>query len=296
MNSVANSTRKARYSQWTRYLQACDEFNWIPLPCDVNQACKYVSYLAETLAYTTILAYYQSVIFKHVCLGLEPVRLSNQVLQTTMRGIKKVLGSSDNTKDPMFPSHLKKLCTCLDKSIHLELVVFLAALLLFRTLQRVSHVVRSDHTLRRDDVKFNKDGCLIRVRSSKTSRGKEGCRFIPVTWARDPSICAVRGLHALFKKYPGEQDADLFSFGDRRGLTYSTFSKYFKTLVNRSGIVGNFASHSLRRGGATYMSMVGCTVPQVKDRGGWASDCVFKYIKPSLSHKALVDKKFASRC
>ena len=29
MNSVANSTRKARYSQWTRYLQACDEFNWM---------------------------------------------------------------------------------------------------------------------------------------------------------------------------------------------------------------------------------------------------------------------------
>ena len=65
--------------------------------------------------------------------------------------------------------------------------------------------------------------------------------------------------------------------------------------MDRAGLRGDFASHSLRRGGASYMSMAGCTVTQVKERGGWASDCVYKYIVPSLRYKVLVDKDFAQK-
>ena len=36
--------------------------------------------------------------------------------------------------------------------------------------------------------------------------------------------------------------------------------------------MGDFASHSLKGGGATYMSVMGFTIPQVKETGGWVSD------------------------
>ena len=39
-------------------------------------------------------------------------------------------------------------------------------------------------------------------------------------------------------------------------LTYSLFAKKFKELTIRAELKGDFASHSLRRGGATFMSML----------------------------------------
>ena len=44
------------------------------------------------------------------------------------------------------------------------------------------------------------------------------------------------------------------------------------------------------------MSMVNCNVSEIKARGNWASDCVFRYIKPPLSHLAKADKKVADKC
>ena len=296
MNSVSDSTKKARNSQWRRYLQACEDFDWTPIPCGVEQACKYVTVLSDDLSFGSILNYYQAVIFQHVCAGVEPVRPTHQILGATLNGIKKMKGCGVKGKDPLFPAHLKSIVVHLDKTKPVELLVFVAVLLLFRTLLRVSHVVVSSHTLCREDVKFNPNGCLIRVKSSKTSLGAGAHRFIPVTWAADKSICAVRGLRAMFNRYPAAPSAPLFVVPGKGPLTYSTFSKIFKVLLERSKIVGDFASHSLRRGGATYMSMVGCTVPQVKERGGWKSDCVYRYIKPSIAHRVSVDKKFSSMC
>ena len=133
-NSVSTSTKRSRDSQWRRYLEACEEFNWAPIPCGLEQACKYVTFLSEDLSYSTISTYYQSVIFKHVCYGLEPVRLSNPVLRSTMNGIKRSQGRSEKGKDPIFPSHLRKLYSVVNVHVLVELLVFLAALLMFRSL------------------------------------------------------------------------------------------------------------------------------------------------------------------
>ena len=73
------------------------------------------------------------------------------------------------------------------------------------------------------------------------------------------------------------------------------FAKRFKEIVVRAGVVGDFASHSLRKGGATFMSMSGCSVPEIRARGGWKSDCVDRYIKHPLSHKFEVDKLVANK-
>ena len=296
MNSVALSTRKSRASQWKRYLIVCQNLDWTPMPCSISQACKYVTLLSDELSYFTILTYYQSAIFMHVCAGLEPVRCSNPVLCSTLNGIKKSQENVQKGKDPIFPAHLRKIYDSLDRSDHIELVVFVAALLLFRTLLRVSHVVASDHTLARGDIKFNAKGCLVRVKTSKTSSSIGGIRYIPLTMSSDKTICPVRALKFLLGLRAGLPSEPLFNSGPGQALTYSVFSKKFKQMLSKAGIVGDFASHSLRRGGASYMSMVGCSIAQVKDRGGWASDCVFRYIKPSLKHNVLVDKKFAIRC
>ena len=290
LNSVSDATIKSRQMQWNCYLRACVMFDWTPFPCGVDQACKYVTYLSDRLKFSSILAYYQAVIFYHTCEGLEPVRVSNPVLKATLNGIKRLRPSKEVGKDPMFPHHLERIVVVVNFDVELELLVFVAALLMFRSLLRVSHIICSEHTLLRSDVQFNSGGFLLRVRSSKTVRRGEGVNYIPVTKVENKKICAARWLKKLTKLYPGAPGAPLFSSVNVKSLTYSSFSKTFKRLIERAGLVGDFASHSLRGGGATFMSMVGCSIDEIKSRGQWVSDCVNRYIRHPLSHKLKVDE------
>ena len=293
---MSQSTLKNREMQWGCYLRTCNEYGWLPMPCGVEQACLFVTHLSRTLQYTSILAYYQAVIFFHVCAWLTPVRLSDPVLKATMNGIKRLGPTASKGKDPIFPCHLKEISKAVDYTDIAEYLVFVAALLMFRSLLRVSHVIESAHTLLRSDLLFNETGCVILVRSSKTlQKGAENF-CIPISKGRDKSICAARKLRSMVSVLPMKPSAPLFSAPGVPVLTYSMFAKRFSSLLSKAGVKGNFASHSLRRGGATFMSMQECDVVDIKDRGRWSSDCVFRYIKPPISHQAKVDRKVADKC
>ena len=43
------------------------------------------------------------------------------------------------------------------------------------------------------------------------------------------------------------------------------------------------------------MRMVGLPVSQIKERGQWASNCVYKYIKPTVGEKLRWDNVFSLR-
>ena len=265
------------------------------MPISVNQACLYVTYLAENLKISSIVTYYQAVVFYHVCAGLEPVRLSNPILKATIKGIEKEKKDVTGGKDPMFPIHLLVLGKVVNFESDVEILVFIAALLMFRTLLRVSHIVSSSHTLLRGDVKFENNTILLSVRSSKTNQSGKG-ETVPVTLSSDPALCPVRAVKFLFNKFGMPADCQLFSCPTVPALSYSMFARCFKKLITRAGLVGDFASHSLRRGGATYMSMLDCSITEIKTRGMWKSDCVYKYIVPDLAAKRVSDKKVAVNC
>ena len=51
----------------------------------------------------------------------------------------------------------------------------------------------------------------------------------------------------------------------------------------------DFSSHSLRRGGATFLRLCESTEDEVKERGDWKSDCVKMYLKASVLEKLTLD-------
>ena len=287
---------KSRSSQWGIYKQTCKQFDWPIFPCNVDQACQYVSYLAERLKFSSIRSYYQSVIFFHVCAGFEPIRMSNPILNATLRGIEKSKAGEGKGKDPILPGHLRCIMAVAHKDVELELLVCVASLLMFRTLLRVSHVVHSDHTLKTDDVRFFNGGCLIRVCSSKTTKTRDDSTVLPVLKSKDASICAASWLLFLFRHFRLQRGEFLFSSPSIPVLTYSMFARKFKELTVRSGLKEDFASHSLRRGGATFMSMLERPIDQIKARGLWKSDCVFRYIVPPMSTKLSSEQVVAANC
>ena len=295
-DSIADSTKRSRAGQWEIYKDTCLELGWTVLPCSLEQACLYVTHLANRLKFSSVKAYYQAVVFYHVCAGLEPVRMSNPVLSATLKGIERSKSEGSKGKDPILPHHLKKIMLVCDFSVDLEVMVCIAALLMFRTLLRVSNVVSSDHTLRRGDVIFGTEGCAVRVGSSKTTSKKESAVVLPVLFSSDKSICAATWLARFVKRFAMPQEAFLFSTTRVPVLTYGMFAKKFKDLTVRAGLHGDFASHSLRRGGATFMSMLERPVEQIKARGMWKSDCVYRYIAPPLSAKIVNEREVAKFC
>ena len=165
-----------------------------------------------------------------------------------------------------------------------SILIWTMIIFLFRTLLRVGHVVVSPHALRRRDIKFFKLGALISVNSSKTKQ-KSSSHKIPISRFENLGVCPVYWLERLLKRDPGVGSDMLFSTKNYTHVTYSTFNKSFKRLVSISKIRGNFSTHFLRRGGTAAMKAAGVPLSHIKERGQWVSDCVFKYIKPTVSEK-----------
>ena len=53
---------------------------------------------------------------------------------------------------------------------------------------------------------------------------------------------------------------------------------------------GDYASHSLRRSGATHLFLNGVPVETIRIIGDWRSDAIYKYLKPTPDSKLLLLK------
>lgn len=197
-------------------------------------------------------------------------------------------------KDPFTPEMLKRIFVVVDFTSHEEKLTWIALLLMFRTLLRISHIIISPHTLHRSDVCFKSWGVVILIKSAKNRKRGSRKVEIPLVNSNCETLCPISWLRHLYRFHPRTESAFLFSTSLCQRFTYSKFCKTFKSLCKKADISGNFSSHSLRKGGATFMANIGLPITDIKDRGLWSSVVVFDYIKPSLDHRCKVDKIFSS--
>ena len=91
-------------------------------------------------------------------------------------------------------------------------------------------------------------------------------------------------------------DSPLFS-----SLVYTTpnaqsFRKRLSALLSLLGLQSeDFLTHSLRRGGATWLLNSGAPLHLIKVLGDWKSDSVLKYLKPDVNDSLKAINKFASK-
>eukprot|EP00959_Pyramimonas_sp_CCMP1952_P254981 5325484-Pyramimonas_sp.AAC.1 len=117
------------------------------------------------------------------------------------------------------------------------------------------------------------------LKSSKTVQYKERVHFVPLV-ATGGDLCPVQALRAhIVETAPGPKDP-LFQTparkkGTFRALTHAELVKGIKTLAGAAGYdPKKFASHSLRRRGATLAFRMGAPVQQIQLQGDWLSDAV----------------------
>ena len=298
---MAVSSHRTRWAQWNSYFEFCILHGLSPLPANSHQICRYIVYLARTMTYSSINNYLSGIILLHKMYGYDSSFRSDFIVIFTLQGLKRVLGATSVQKSPLLPEDLSRMSCMVNMINDFEFAVWACIVLSFRTLLRKSNLLPSDgstHCIRRRDLSFTSWGLNITVGSTKTIQFRERVLQIPVVAAPSSSLCAVRLLKEhLYRTRSVSKDDYVFMVPSGDRLTPLSYTQALRKLKEWGSVVApskDIGFHSLRRGAATHMSMLGIKLEDIKAAGDWASLAVLIYLSTPLSHKIEIDKLIAN--
>ena len=291
-NASAPSTNRTRTYQANCYERFCDHYVMDYLPCVPERVTTYVAYLSFFLVYSSILNYLSGLSYYLKSRGQQGLDFTNFHIRSALNGARRLCGKGRGKSVGIFPQDLLNILNRLDMSKINHLLFWSALCLAFRSLLRASNYCKSRHALKVNDLLFVKQGLILNVRSSKTNQFNEFVTEIPI-FANELSIlCPVAWLREmlLFRKPHGNELLfNVLSKGEWKPMTANWFNRMLKMYCN----VPKVSSHSLRRGGASYMLQQKYRVAEVKQRGMWKSNCVYEYLSLPTSQAMLRDKIFS---
>jgi hypothetical protein len=211
----------------------------------------------------------------------------------TMTGARRKLGDTPSQAFPIGPAHLTLMYGCLNMSKSADLCWWAATITAFRGLLRKAHITISDQAICVCDLQFCDWGLLLTLPRTKTIQYGERVLEIPFTLTPGSIFCVTRYVRLLMLRLQITGSDNVFQYyrgGVRRPMSYDWYSTRLKELSKRIGIQDKVSSHSLRRGGATYLNSLGVTLVDIKQRGDWRSLAVLLYLSDSLDTKVSKDK------
>ena len=286
----AKST-KSTYSAHLRiYLKFCQRLELPPVPVSTCTLERYAAFLARTRAFTTVQQYMNIIRIIHLEFGFSNPLSENWHLRSVLQGIKRGKGVTSKSKSPILPEHLLQLHKTLDLDSLDDLQLWSATLTAFFGLLRVSNVAAAktpSHMIKRKDMDIHSSGITLSVHHSKTIQYKERNHTVVLPYLRNHTLCPTTAvLKFLGKTARCPQEAPLFST-PRLGHSYTnlTAARFRERLCSKLRVScpseGNFSTHSLRRGGATWLLSSGTPLASIKIIGDWSSDAVYRYLIPS---------------
>ena len=313
----AYSTATKRY---LRYIQQHEPAGKQAFPASDGTLARFVSRLAdEGISYITIKGYLSGIRSAHLERGLPWKELSKRfTLWATLQGIKRVVGCQAKPKMAITLHKLRKFAPAWhalresNKQKVLWGATWAAMLTGFFAMLRKDNLTEGKREstkqragLRRDDVQFQEPRkgrpavAWLRIRYSKTVQYKERVHYVPLV-ATGGDLCPVRALRAHIAETTQGPKDPLFQVpakrrGTFRALTYAELVKGIKTLAGAAGYdPKQFASHSLRRGGATLAFRMGAPVQQIQLQGDWLSDAVYRYQQVHLADRLALPTRMAA--
>ena len=101
-------------------------------------------------------------------------------------------------------------------------------------------------------------------------------------------MCAVYWVQRNFEECPVPEEALAFRLpraGHSVPLTYRFYVSVIKELCVRTGLdPTRYSTHSLQRGGATFLRLCGAPIKVITERGDWKSDAVYFYLQ-EIDHR-----------
>lgn len=285
--AYAESTKAAYASQRRRYVEFCGKFCYIPIPASSQQLCRYVAYLAESMAASSIKNYLNVVRIMHIEKGLTNPLKEDYQLHCVIRGVRRIKGDTVHRKLPLMPYHLQFILAGLDLQKATDCNIWAAILVAFFGMFRRSNVVppssgafdQQRHTRRRD-IKIFSDRAEITIRWSKTIQYRERQHVLPLPRIKGAILCPVTALHRAFSLTPwAAADGPAFVTSSKGLVTTDDLVQAIKSgVVRAGGDPQDYSGHSLRRGGASLAYRCGVPIETIRKIGDWKSDSYKSYI------------------
>lgn len=290
----AKSTWRTRNSQWKRFDDFCRLYGLMPIPASVDVVCLYITFLSDTSKFSTISNYVSAIWTLHEFMGVPPPAKGHFLVKCTLMGARRLLGDYVLSADPLLPDDLVSVYAHLNHNDLRDLTFWAAICLMFRCLLRVSHVTKSVHNVCRKDIVFTSYGLCLTLFSSKTIQFSERKVTVPVISSKGSILCPVFWIRKYLKHVNVSADDPLFvTPGSKTPVSYKWFSSRLKSLLTSANLVGNYSSHSLRRGAATFLSRIGLPLHDIKTFGDWKSLSVLLYLSGDVKTRLIKDATVA---
>ena len=259
----ARSTRLTYASQRKLYFHFCNLSDICPVPLSQDDACRYIAFLSQRLAYNSIKQYINVVRILHLEAGLiNPFHNCWQV-NMLLKGDKRALGLAIKQKLPITPDILRSMFTLVDFSSPLDVTFWASCLVAFFSFFRKSNLlvkslVSFDPSLHlcRKDASFSHEGVTLAVRWSKTIQYRQRTLHIPLPRITDCPLCPTHTLILCLRLCDSPPDAPLFTYPSRRGwlpLTVNIFQEKLQSFLARLDLnPSDYSGHSFRHGGASF--------------------------------------------
>lgn len=260
------------------------------VPASSVTICRYVAHLAKSLKFNSLKQYLNIIRLIHAEWNLPNPIKDDFNIKYTMQGIKRHLGDKVIRKRPVTLEVLGNIRSHLDLTTSLDATVWAACLTLFYGLLRRSNVLcisgqkfNPEKHLERRDVEFFPWGVLLRIRWSKVIQYQTKTIDIPLPSMEQSVMCPVKAIFHSFKlSSRAEATGPAFMFLDRSGikpLTSELFLVRIRDCLIQSGVnPSDYATHSFRRGGASFCYAIGLSPDAIKIAGNWASNCYQRYL------------------
>ena len=228
-------------------MEFCEDYHLKSLPASDVTVCLYITHLTKKVCYSSITSYICSVNMMHKYFGCDRPETATFLVRSTMLGAKRLLGSESKPALPLLPENIIQMGKLLDLTNLVDLRFWCALLLSFRCVLRVGHVTESVHALRVRDIVWSGSGMDVIINSSKTVQYRERQEVVPVVRAAS-ALCPILPLKVFLATSCRSSSSTLF------GHSYNQYSTKLKSLCKRISLVGQYSSHSVRRGAASFLA------------------------------------------
>lgn len=256
-------------------------------PPPVDHITSFIAFLAyNSYSPSTAKSYISGLSFALKCRNIEDTTQSF-IVKHMLRGMTRLHGIPDTrlpiTIDMMlkFPNALLHVC-----SSRYEAVLFNAAFsLAFAALLRVgeftcTNVSDSAKIIQNSDLRLNDfdKSCIIKVKYSKTDQiGR--CCVVQINSNNGLPFSTFSALKEYMQVRP-IFNGPLFCHLNRKYVTRRQFLVVLHSSLKFMGYnIDKINTHSFRIGAATYLSKLGVSDDEIKNRGRWSSNSVKRYIR-----------------
>ena len=252
----------------------------------------------------TVENYVSSVRVLHRLAELQAPEANNIHYQMLVNGLKRECKKPLKQATPMDHENLLKIFVHVDFSSELEAVAWVAVLIGFNLVLRVSNLgpltrtkFNAEQNLCRSDVQVLKGYITIGIRWSKTNQYKNRTQFAPLIPQEQKIVCPEFRIKRMIKNVPVEPYEPLFLVRekqDRLPLSSAQINRLLKKWCKAAQIDHKvFMPHCSHRGGLNWAHDAEVSGESLMVMGDWKSNVYRDYLNLDLESRIKTGKCMA---